>query len=80
LANICGASLWGYEFRPRNKGKSIRRLQSWKRPIRSLKKMAELFKPILEIADKKNNKIGWETCPVWDGTKEKVEKGLLKLR
>ncbi len=35
-----------------------------KRPIRSLEKVVELFKPILEIAEKKNIKIGWETCPV----------------
>ena len=35
-----------------------------KRPIRSLEKVVELFKPILELAEKKNIKIGWETCPV----------------
>ena len=35
-----------------------------KRPIRSMDRVVELFKGILDIAEKKNIKIGWETCPV----------------
>lgn len=35
-----------------------------KRPIRSLDKVVELFSRVLELAEKKNVKIGWETCPV----------------
>lgn len=35
-----------------------------KRPIRSLERVVELFSRILDIAEKKNVKIGWETCPV----------------
>ncbi len=35
-----------------------------KRPIRSMERVVELFSRVLEAAERKNVKIGWETCPV----------------